>query len=93
MTRPETRGCKDCAAEEVATKRAAPHPGPRCATHHRRVVAERREREHERKVCANFGLKPGDYKRLYEASIDQPENAPCRISAMSVTDANSSRSR
>lgn len=61
------RRCKDCAAEEVATKRAVPHPGPRCATHHRRVVAERREREHERKVCANFGLKPGDYKRLYEA--------------------------
>lgn len=57
--------CKDCAAEGVTTKRLAPHPGPRCWTHHRQVTRARRQRAHEQRVGRVFGLAEGDYDRLY----------------------------
>lgn len=63
----EPKACKDCVVEGIATQRAAPNPGPRCATHWRAERARRRKAEHERRVCAAFGLAPGDYDRLYEA--------------------------
>ena len=58
-------GCKDCVAEGVTTKRVAIYPGPRCATHHRQVVKDRRTRTHDRRVQATYGLAEGDYVRLY----------------------------
>lgn len=57
--------CKDCAAEGVVTTRPSPYPGPRCATHHRRVVRGRQARSHDRRVQATYGLAEGDYERLY----------------------------
>lgn len=57
--------CKDCQAEGVTTNRPAPHPGPRCATHHRAVRKVRNERTHEQRVRRVFGLGEGDYDRLY----------------------------
>lgn len=49
-----------------AKPRPAPHPGPRCATHHRLVVKARKAAAHESRVQAVYGLGPGDYQRLYE---------------------------
>lgn len=57
------RQCKDC---EPGSKRPAPHPGPRCATHHRQVAKERKADRHEKRVQAVYGLSPGDYEKLYE---------------------------
>jgi hypothetical protein len=59
--------CRDCIAEGVTTARPAPHPGPRCVSHHRRVTATRKAAAHERRVQATYGLEPGDYDRLLEA--------------------------
>lgn len=59
-----TKLCKDC---EPGSKRPAPHPGPRCATHHRAVKKARSAASHERAVQATYNLKPGDYERLYTA--------------------------
>lgn len=56
--------CKDC---EPGTTRPAPHPGPRCATHHRAVKKARSAASHERSVASKYNLPPGDYDRLYEA--------------------------
>jgi Recombination endonuclease VII len=58
-------GCKDCAAEGVATRRVAPYPGPRCWTHHRQRTKSRSAANHERRVQAVYGLAQGDYQRLY----------------------------
>lgn len=47
--------------------RPAPHPGPRCATHHRAEVKRRKADAHEKRVQVVYGLGPGDYDRLYQA--------------------------
>lgn len=59
--------CKDCIAEGITSKRAAPHPGPRCVTHHRKVVKARRAKAHEKRVTGIYGLNEGEYELLYEA--------------------------
>lgn len=56
--------CKDC---EPGVKRPAPHPGPRCATHHRAVRMARREAQHARHVASTYGLRDGQYEQLYAA--------------------------
>lgn len=48
--------CKDCVAEGITTSRPAPHPGPRCVTHHRarkRIVSERNA---ARRVENTYGI-------------------------------------
>lgn len=66
--------CKDCLAEGVTSHRPAPHSGPRCATHHRRVLKTRREAAHEARMADQYGLPRGAYQRLYEA-----QNGRCWI--------------
>ena len=56
-----TKVCKDCGGG----KRPAPHPGPRCATHHRDEQKRRKQAAHEARVQKVYGLAPGDYERLY----------------------------
>ncbi len=73
-----TKPCKDCTDEGVETKRPAPHPGPRCTTHHRLVLKERRAKNHERQVQATYGLGPGDYERLFEAQGRRCAITGCR---------------
>lgn len=46
--------------------RPAPHPGPRCATHWGKEKQRRKKADHERRVQRTYGLKPGEYDRLYE---------------------------
>lgn len=58
-----SRGCKDCPPD---SKRPAPFPGPRCATHNRAKKKADRERAHELRVQKVYGLLPGEYAALYE---------------------------
>lgn len=62
-TKPKKRLCKDCGP---GSTRPAPHPGPRCATHHRAFVKVRRERAHEARLEANYGLTAQQYWAIYE---------------------------
>lgn len=57
--------CKDCPSG--GRPRAAPHPGPRCASHHRarrRAVAERAA---SRRAEATYGVTAAEYDALYKA--------------------------
>lgn len=74
----EFRACKDCVAEGVTTKRSAPHPGPRCATHHRAKKTADKDRAHENKVQAVYGLRPGEYELLYAAQGGRCAILACR---------------
>lgn len=78
MTKPRNtpRGveCKDCAAERErrslprpANLRAAPHPGPRCYSHHKQYRKLSKAGAHERRVQKVYGLKPGEYGQIYVA--------------------------
>lgn len=59
-----SKPCKDCGP---GSRRPTPHPGPRCATHHREAKAKRKALAHERYVQTQYGLRPGDYELLYRA--------------------------
>jgi hypothetical protein len=60
------RRCKDCAAEGIATARPAPHPGPRCTTHHRAFRKRRAAATHVRDTQRRYGLTEDEYRKLYE---------------------------
>lgn len=59
--------CKDCRADGISTARPAPHPGPRCATHHRAELRRRRLAAAGRRVARVYSLTPEQYAALYEA--------------------------
>lgn len=56
--------CKDCRSQGDCSKRPAPHPGPRCATHHREFKKVQKARSHERRVQKTYDLPPGHYDAL-----------------------------
>ena len=56
------RKCVDC---EEDTKRKAPHPGPRCATHNRAKRNERKAYSHERHVGDTYSLTYEQYWQIY----------------------------
>lgn len=58
--------CKDCAAAGITTRRPAPHPGPRCTTHHRAARKAAKKRTAERRDANTYGLGPGDYDRILD---------------------------
>lgn len=60
--------CKDCESSDQppATARPAPYPGPRCATHHRRVTKARKSQARETYVARTYGLSAGAYRLLKE---------------------------
>lgn len=62
--KPRTRSCKDC---EPGSRRPAPHPGPRCATHWRAFKKASSKRGHERMVIKTYGLSVGEYDQRYQA--------------------------
>uniref|UniRef100_A0AAU3I7P4 Endonuclease VII domain-containing protein n=1 Tax=Streptomyces sp. NBC_01393 TaxID=2903851 RepID=A0AAU3I7P4_9ACTN len=62
MTAPKP--CKDC---EPGSKRPAPNPGPRCATHWRDEKERRKKAAHEKRVQTTYGLGDGTYDTLYAA--------------------------
>ena len=57
--------CKDCDPE--SPKRPAPHPGPRCATHHRAALKDRKEKQWAKRVESVYGLTYKDYYRIFQA--------------------------
>lgn len=59
--------CKDCVAEGVTTRRPAPHPGPRCATHHRRRRNATREAARAAHVERTYSITEEQRQELYEA--------------------------
>lgn len=65
VTRPAPKRCKDCLEEGVETKRKAPHPGPRCATHHRAKRKDRRNYSHAAHIMELYGLTADEYQRIY----------------------------
>lgn len=56
--------CKECPA---STKRPAPHPGPRCATHHRARRAATRAAARASYVERTYSITEEQYQALYEA--------------------------
>lgn len=76
MTKPRNtpRGvrCKDCEAERErrglpvpANPRPATYPGPRCYSHHNQYRKLSKAGAHERRVQKVYGLKPGEYGKIY----------------------------
>lgn len=63
--------------------RAAPHPGPRCATHWRAEKKRRSAASHESRVTDVYGLLPGDYERLYAAQGGRCAIHGCRARGIS----------
>ena len=70
------RVCKDCYPEGHGIKssmvgaskpRPAPHPGPRCATHHRDRKKALRGAAHGRWILKTYGITSEQYEALYEA--------------------------
>ena len=55
--------CKDCLPD---SKRPAPHPGPRCTTHHRAVRAARSLAAKEKRVQKVYGIPPEEYQRILD---------------------------
>ena len=55
--------CKDC----DGGARPAPHPGPRCATHHREAKKASRRLAHGRWILKTYGITSEQYEALYEA--------------------------
>ena len=62
--RSRDKTCKDCGP---SSRRAAPFPGPRCATHHRVVKAARKAAAQASQRAKLYGLGPGQYDELYAA--------------------------
>lgn len=58
--------CIDCKVEYPHTKRPAPHPGPRCATHDRAKKRDRRLAAAVRRVENTYGLTEDDYQALLD---------------------------
>ena len=66
--------CKDCKVERErrglpypAYPRPATYQGPRCASHWRAYKKLAKSGAHERRVRTEYGLKPGEYGKLYLA--------------------------
>lgn len=61
---PGVARCKDCPDD---TKRPAPHPGPRCATHHRAVVKGRRVVARGRRLEQVYSITVAEYAEILAA--------------------------
>lgn len=68
--------CKDCAPD---VKRAAPHPGPRCATHHRIATKAAKESAHDAYVARTYGVTRGFYDELKAA-----QDGACAICLVAI---------
>lgn len=54
--------CKDC---DENSKRPAPHPGPRCFSHHKEKLKRDEDRARDQKYRKLYGITLDDYNRLY----------------------------
>ena len=58
--------CIDCLDEGIDTKRKAPHPGPRCATHHRIKRRARSTNTWSAHIWETYGITEEEYWEIYE---------------------------
>lgn len=58
--------CKDCLSEGIKTKRPAPYPGPRCASHHRERKKKLSQNTHAVHLKKTYGITPEEYQSIYE---------------------------
>ena len=61
------RECKDCLEEGITTGRPAPHPGPRCATHHRARKRATSEGAWAKRIEETYGITAEEYYAIHEA--------------------------
>lgn len=59
--------CIDCTAEGITTQRKAPHPGPRCVSHHRANKSRRKEVIREQRWMLIYGLTAEEYWSIFDA--------------------------
>ena len=57
--------CKDCKRDGITSARPAPHPGPRCVTHHRAEKKRRSARAHALRTEATYRITGEEYQALY----------------------------
>lgn len=57
--------CIDCVDEGITTSRKAPHPGPRCATHHRAKRAKRSSQTREQRWLQVYGITGEEYWAIH----------------------------
>jgi hypothetical protein len=60
------RHCIDCRDEGITTKRKAPYPGPRCASHNRAKRTQRRSTSWEKRIEAAYSLTAAEYWLIHE---------------------------
>ena len=60
------KACVDCIDEGITTARKAPHPGPRCATHHRAKRAKRNSTTREQRWLQVYGITGEEYWRIHD---------------------------
>ena len=58
--------CKDCKSEGVQTRRPAPHPGPRCATHHRARKRATSEGAWAKRILETYGVTVDEYRAIVD---------------------------
>lgn len=61
------QGCKDCREENITTRRPAPHPGPRCSSHHRQAHKRAQTAAHARRTERIYGITADEYQAIYTA--------------------------
>lgn len=61
------KGCIDCAAEGISTKRDAPYPGPRCASHDRIKRAQRKSVTREQRWISIYNITGEQYQSILDA--------------------------
>ena len=64
--KPRRKPCIDCVDEGILTKRKAPHPGPRCATHHRAKRRSRSAVTWEARIVETYGITAIQYWMIYD---------------------------
>lgn len=55
--------CKDCGP---GGQRPAPHPGPRCATHHRAKLQASKAAAHSRRLGQVYSITADEYAEIFE---------------------------
>ena len=58
--------CKNCLEEGITTGRPAPHPGPRCSSHHRAIRKSRSSYSHGKYIEATYNITSEDYSEIKE---------------------------
>ena len=67
--RHKRKPCIDCTDEGITTSRKAPHPGPRCATHHRAKRINKRTSSQEQRWMQVYGITGEEYWRIYRYQL------------------------